>query len=310
MQAADATDPRRPRPLSGRTLLLTEFKERYLKSILTGNESNALRLIDEALRVGVTPRNIYLHVLMPAQADLGELWMAGRITIAEEHRATQVTLHAMAGLKQRTKPKPPIGKRAVLTSLTNDPHVVGGRVVSDFLYMDGWEVDYLGANTPKKELISFVQQVKADLVGISVTLAEVMPEAAAAIRELKALKTPPKVLIGGTVIVTHPEQVKTLGADGIAKDAGEAIDLARLLVGLPPVSASLEQYLRALGLRIAEQRKLQRLSQQQLAESSGLDRAYISAVEHGKHNLTIGAVMRLADALGLTLEELVIGETH
>jgi transcriptional regulator with XRE-family HTH domain len=48
------------------------------------------------------------------------------------------------------------------------------------------------------------------------------------------------------------------------------------------------------------------MSQQQVAEASGLDRAYISAVEHGKHNLTMGALLKLADALEIGIEELVI----
>jgi transcriptional regulator with XRE-family HTH domain len=49
------------------------------------------------------------------------------------------------------------------------------------------------------------------------------------------------------------------------------------------------------------------MSQQDLADGSGLDRAYISSVENGKQNVTIGAVFKLSDALDIALEDLLVG---
>jgi transcriptional regulator with XRE-family HTH domain len=47
-------------------------------------------------------------------------------------------------------------------------------------------------------------------------------------------------------------------------------------------------------------------TQQQLAESAGLDRTYISGLEHGKQNPTLGALLRLARALDVPLERLIL----
>ena len=46
-------------------------------------------------------------------------------------------------------------------------------------------------------------------------------------------------------------------------------------------------------------------SQQDLAEASGLDRTYVSALENGRQNLTIGALVRIAMALGVPAGELL-----
>ena len=51
------------------------------------------------------------------------------------------------------------------------------------------------------------------------------------------------------------------------------------------------------------------MTQRDLANASGLDRTYISMVEHGKQNLTIGAVLRIADALGVPIGQLIGPET-
>ena len=60
-----------------------------------------------------------------------------------------------------------------------------------------------------------------------------------------------------------------------------------------------------LGDRIQTTRKGLRWSQQRLADKAGLDRTYISLVEGGKQNLTLGAVMKIADALEVTVDSLL-----
>jgi transcriptional regulator with XRE-family HTH domain len=58
-----------------------------------------------------------------------------------------------------------------------------------------------------------------------------------------------------------------------------------------------EEYFERLGHRVQELRSARGWTQQQLDEA-GLDRTYISGLEHGKQNPTIGALLRLATALG------------
>ena len=53
-----------------------------------------------------------------------------------------------------------------------------------------------------------------------------------------------------------------------------------------------------MGRRINSIRTSRHMTQQELANTSGLDRTYISMVEHGKQNLTIGAVLRIRRCSG------------
>jgi transcriptional regulator with XRE-family HTH domain len=55
--------------------------------------------------------------------------------------------------------------------------------------------------------------------------------------------------------------------------------------------------LRALGKRIAELRRLKKLTQSGLAERSGLSPNYIGKVERGEAQATIEALLAIADAL-------------
>ena len=280
----------------------------YLEALKAGSSHAATEAIDKALAQGVSPSKIYLKVLLPAQLEMGELWHSGKSSISEEHLATQIALSEMTRLRHLIQPKSSLGLKAVVATIDGDAHFLGGKVVADFLFMDGWEVDFLGTNTPSEDLVKFVKTRGVNLVGLSITLTETIPELERAVRALKALEKPPKIMLGGPAVERAPESViKQLAPDAVAHDAKQAVEEARKICGLLGSHASLNQYLRGMGARILEARKLRKMSQQDLADGSGLDRAYISSVENGKQNVTIGAVFKLADALDIALEDLLVG---
>ena len=291
--------------MSNKEALLQDHGLRYFEALCAGNQSQASLIVAQALAAGCSPRSIYLQILIPAQTRIGELWHAGQVTIAQEHLATQITLSEMARLRERMKPRPSLGQNALVSAVHGDHHTVGGRMVADFLYLDGWEVFFMGGNTPAEELVELVRDKKINVVGLSINTSAALKEAEQVINNLKALSKAPKVIVGGSAYGTAPEAFAKLKADAIAENAEQAVLLARKLCGLPHASSSLDQYLRQLGNRIKIYRNERGLSQQQVADAAKLDRAYLSAVEHGKHNVTLGAVFRLADALELSYEELL-----
>lgn len=63
----------------------------------------------------------------------------------------------------------------------------------------------------------------------------------------------------------------------------------------------------ALGKEVRRFREAQGLSQEELAERSGLHRNYIGGIERGERNVGVKALARLARALGLSPGELLAG---
>lgn len=63
--------------------------------------------------------------------------------------------------------------------------------------------------------------------------------------------------------------------------------------------------LQKFGDRVRMLRKAQNLSQEQLAERSGLHRNYIGGIERGERNVALLNILRLAKALGVTPSELM-----
>lgn len=64
---------------------------------------------------------------------------------------------------------------------------------------------------------------------------------------------------------------------------------------------------RLIGLRIRELRTEHGLSQEELAEKSGLHRNYIGGVERGERNVALLNIVEIARALNITPSELLKG---
>jgi methanogenic corrinoid protein MtbC1/DNA-binding XRE family transcriptional regulator len=290
--------------------ILAKLREQYGRAILEGSTERAAEVIDQGLAAGVIPSKLYLDVLMPVQIEIGARWHRGEVTIPQEHIATQITLRQMARLRSMLKTRLKLGLKAVVSSVEGDQHFIGGQAVADFLMVDGWEVDFLGADIPTDHMVMYVKAREAQLVCVSVALTSLVPTAQKLIAELKKLKSPPKIIVGGSAFVANPSIASTIGADAYTSDPQEAVTVARQLCGILNTENALAVYLRKLGHSVHEYRKLRGMSQQMLATTSDLDRAYISAVEHGKQNISIGAISKLAKALDLSIEELLIGADY
>lgn len=62
----------------------------------------------------------------------------------------------------------------------------------------------------------------------------------------------------------------------------------------------------AFGASVREARKERGISQEELAWRSGVDRSYMSSIERGEQNVGLMSMHRVAEALGVTLSELVL----
>ncbi len=283
---------------------LESLRRGYQAALIKGDSAQAGALIQKALiNFGVT--RLYLELIAPVQAEMGRLWCAGKVQIAQEHLATQIVINHLSKLRQVMRPKTQLNRRALLTSLSGDLHTIGIRMVADFLQFDGWEVDFLGADTPASALIGFIQERRVDLVGLSCTLDSNLDTLLGAVRELRNSFPEIHIMVGGQACRNRADELEGIEASLVTGHALDAVEEARRLIGVDKPVLSLDHYLRVLGNRVQTLRKSRGWSQQQLALEAQLDRTYLSSVEHGRQNLTLSVALKLADALGVPLEVLL-----
>lgn len=63
--------------------------------------------------------------------------------------------------------------------------------------------------------------------------------------------------------------------------------------------------LEIIGQNIAERRKQQNMTQEDLCGVAEIDRSYLSEIENGKENVSIKTLVKIADALECELSDLI-----
>ncbi len=164
-------------------------------ALLTGEAVSAGLVVDEGLKQGLDITDIYLKILIPTQRDLGHAWHDGKVNVAQEHLATQITLDQMYKLRSFISPRSKLGCRVVVTTVEGDLHFIGARMVGDFFLADGWDVDFLGASTPSPDLIELLRWRSLDLVAISITNEDLLPNLEWTVESLSVLADPPKDIV-------------------------------------------------------------------------------------------------------------------
>lgn len=234
LAAAEATLPGAtavPPSFLGDESPLTQLARQYLAALLVGDRHAASRLILSAVEGGVSVRDIYLRVFQPAQREIGRLWQTNQVSVAQEHFCTAATQLIMSQLYPHIFSASRINRRLVATCIGGELHEIGMRMVADFFEMDGWDAYFMGANTPLPSILQTVKERRADLLAISATITSHVrgvAELIAAVREMYGGGRLP-VMVGGYPFNVAPQLWRTIGADGYAADAQEALTVAAKL---------------------------------------------------------------------------------
>ena len=287
-----------------RIMQMQPQRDRYARALLDGDQEEASKVVAEALRSGMEAAVIYMEILGPALARVGDAWGSGDLNVAAEHLATSITLQQLAYIRYAGRRRDDVGATVVVAAVEGELHHVGSTMIADLFHMDGWQVADLGGDTPTQDLIELVSIRKPDLVVLSVSLPDRADAAIRAATLLKSLDSPPPVFIGGGGISSLRNSDAT-PADLLTSDPMQAIRTARDLLGIGEESRSFDHYLKGFGQRVSAMRRERGWTQQELANRAGLDRTYLSTVEQGRQNLTMGAAFRIASAFDAPLSQLM-----
>jgi methanogenic corrinoid protein MtbC1 len=213
---------------SDKALDLPALRTAYLDALIAGDATRARHLMDEAVRAGGRVPALYLEVIHPVMEDVGSLWSAGHMNVAQEHYATAITAGVMASLGMAWRRPALSGRLAVVACSPGERHQLGSQMVSDFLEAEGWEVIPLGADTPPSDLAELVAAERPDLVAISTSMREQLPGVSETLGVLGALKPRPFLVVGGRAwFDTSEEQARAMGADARILDPARLVELVR-----------------------------------------------------------------------------------
>jgi methanogenic corrinoid protein MtbC1 len=191
--------------------------EEYTDAALRGDRSSAIALAADFAGRDRSCLRVVDQLLAPSQREVGRRWMHELCTVGDEHAATFVTDSVLSWLAVGIEARPSRGT-LVMVCAENEWHALPARMATELLIAGGWRVVHLGPATPAGHLRSFLDEVEADVVGVSATTTANLTGAARSVRTARRLGYP--VLCGGAAFDVAGRRARAIGAHGQPTDLG------------------------------------------------------------------------------------------
>jgi corrinoid protein of di/trimethylamine methyltransferase len=211
-----------------------ELFQKMAQSIIDGDSDVAVALAKQSIESGMDPLDAISKGFVIGVNQVGDAFSCGDAFLPELVMAGEAMKAAVSTLdpemKKRGTQRTILGK-VVLATVEGDIHEIGKSLVGTMLSASGFQVYDLGVDVPAARIIAKVQEVDANLVGLSALLTTTMVKQREVINELDklGLRKKVKVMVGGAPVTR--DWVQKIEADGYSEDAIGAVNVAKQLVG-------------------------------------------------------------------------------
>ncbi|MFO8113292.1 MAG: cobalamin-dependent protein [Desulfosalsimonadaceae bacterium] len=171
--------------------------QEYFQALLAGRRAQCHDIVQMLLDKKFAIKRLYSDLFQRSMYEIGELWENNRITVANEHLATSITESLLNLVYPFVFATDRIGKKAVISCSANEFHQVGGKMVADLFELNGWDGHFLGANTPPEDMAQFIEGVRPDVVGLSLSILSNMEYLKHSIEILQTNFSDMPLLVGG-----------------------------------------------------------------------------------------------------------------
>lgn len=198
--------------------------------VIKGLKDNASSIVRELLKTK-KELEIVNEYLIPALDIVGEEYEKGIIFLPQLIQSAETVKCAFDILKESLKKNESAGitkGKIILATVKGDIHDIGKNIVKVILENYNYDIIDLGKDVPVERVVEEAKKYNEPLiVGLSALMTTTMKSMQETINELHENNINCKVVVGGAVLT--PEYALEIGADYYAKDAKEAVEIAKIV---------------------------------------------------------------------------------
>src|SRR5271165_553543 len=199
------------------------------QSIIDGAPDTACDLAKRALVTGIGPLAAINEGYVPGMHAVGEEFAKGQMFLPDMMASAEAMRAAMAVLEPELKKlgsERSMAGVVVLGTTKGDIHEIGKILVGTMLTAHGFRVHDLGVDVSGEKFASKAAELGADIVGVSALLTTTMRNQKGVVEAIEkaGLRSQVKIMVGGAPVTRR--WADEIGADGYAKDAMSAVELA------------------------------------------------------------------------------------
>lgn len=214
-----------PAPKAGEVRQLSDIVEKGLRQEARAAAKQLLETME--------PLDIIQQQLIPALDRVGALFEQGKLYLPQLMNAAETAQAAFSLLQERiaeTGEKKVSGGKVLVATVEGDIHDIGKNIAKCILENYGYTVVDLGRDVPVQAVADTAAREGIKLVGLSALMTTTLPSMAKTITAVH--KTCPDCKVFGAGAVLTPEYAAEMGADYYAKDAKQAVDIAKKVLGV------------------------------------------------------------------------------
>ncbi len=121
----------------------------------------------------LTIEELYEELLTPSLTQFACKLADAEICIWKEHTRTSIVRTILEAtysyISKRKAGVPQLGKSVLVVCPQEEYHEIGAIMATHYFLLTGFQAQYIGANTPKEEIISAIRALKPDYLALSVT---------------------------------------------------------------------------------------------------------------------------------------------
>lgn len=192
------------------------------------DQDGADELAKRALEEGIKPDEMLENALIPAMANVGNMFTRKEIYVPQMLMAAKAMNSAMAHLKPffqsgETKRK---GK-FIIGTVSGDLHDIGKNLVAMMIEGGGWEVIDLGVDVSAEKFLGALDKNPDAIIGLSALLTTTMENMKKIVSVIKEKHADAKILVGGAPVTR--EYCEKIGADFYSPDPQGAVNFLKQL---------------------------------------------------------------------------------
>ncbi|MEX0878927.1 MAG: methionine synthase [Thermoanaerobaculia bacterium] len=228
---AKGAAPKAPRERAGTPL------ERLPRYILEGSKEGLVDDLEAVRLSGTAPLDIINGPLMDGMREVGRLFNANELIVAEVLQSAEAMKAAVSHLEKFMEKTTGSRKgKVILATVKGDVHDIGKNLVEIILSNNGYEVINLGIKVPPEKLVEAYHEHRPDLIGLSGLLVKSAQQMVTTAQDLTAAGVEAPMLVGGAALSQKFTDHRIAPAYGglavYAEDAMRGLALAdRILSG-------------------------------------------------------------------------------
>lgn len=201
-------------------LYLEQYYEQFHKYLLDFDKDTALHYSLTLLSDGkVSIQELYEHIITPSLNNITIGRDEEDRDIWKEHMMTNIVrsiiecVYPYVAKEKEKFIQQDDRKRVMVLCPEEEYHEIGARMGADFFTMTGYDVFYIGCNTPKGNFIHAYNELKPDIIAVSITNYLNLVSLKKIVRDIKdQINSKVMLLICGSAFIHTKTTAKDFGA--------------------------------------------------------------------------------------------------